>query len=126
MERKERRLQLLQRHLCPEAQSIDVCGIIAVVGGSTPAVDFLMEGLTILQVPLLFLLLLPRFRFAASSKENFPSLMPNVDEAMLMSVILRFTLCVVRKHFLKKKKKRKETKRKRKKKKKRKNHPTML
>jgi hypothetical protein len=54
MERKERRLQLLQRHLCPEAQSIDVCGIIAVVGGTTPAVDFLMEGLTILQVTLLF------------------------------------------------------------------------
>ena len=35
-------------HLSP-AVSKDVCGIIAVVGGSAPAVDYILEGLAILQ-----------------------------------------------------------------------------
>ena len=50
MDRSQRRLALLASHLSPEEVSRDACGIIAVIGGSAPASDYIMEGLTILQV----------------------------------------------------------------------------
>jgi hypothetical protein len=60
----------------------------------------------------------PSFSFrCVIQKGNLPSLMQNVDETMLMSVILRFTLCGVPRHFFFEKKKRKEKEKGKKKKK---------
>jgi hypothetical protein len=47
---------VLGHHLAPsDVQRVrEACGIIAVVGGNTPAVDFVLEGLTVLQVANVF------------------------------------------------------------------------
>ena len=47
--RSLRRLEQVARHVAP-GRAADVCGIIAVVGGSAPAADYVLEGLAILQV----------------------------------------------------------------------------
>ncbi len=49
----QRRLAVIAAHVGPESSATHakvVCGIIAVVGGTNPAVDYVMEGLTVLQV----------------------------------------------------------------------------
>lgn len=41
-ENQRRRLEILQKHLSQPTHQTDACGIIAVVGGNSPAVDFLL------------------------------------------------------------------------------------
>lgn len=66
-----RRLRVLGGHLAPVLLApLPACGIIAVVGGSGPAVDYVLEGLTVLQVGPASVSLTRSFSFFADASSS--------------------------------------------------------